>query len=355
MNNNVSMAKEYGPQILNDVNLGIIVIDTESRVTDINRAASHILGIEKGELVGKTFCEMFPDLPAENALISKSLLEGVTVQNKSFTWLVDGRTYELLLDSHHLHNEDGELVGAYVIFKDVSNLRTIDERMQRSDRLSMIGRVAAGTAHEIRNPLTSIRGFLQLIRSSLEEVGMAKEQEYVDLMLMEIKRINSLVDQFLLLSKPRDVQYRVVDLNSVLCEIIPIINSEALLYDVEVIDRTDGSMPRIIGDSELLKQVFLNICKNGVEAIGNKGRLTIEYEKKEIEKNIHIHIIDTGKGIPPYVVDRIFDPFFTTKEEGTGLGLSVCLRIIQDLGGNIRVSSKGYGTKFSVILPYLED
>lgn len=349
-----SIARQYATQIFNDINSGLIVIDTHSKVIEINRTACSILGIKKDELIGKSFMELFPNLPEENNILPNSLIEGLTVRNKAFTWTSAGNTYELLLDSHHLYNEFGEQAGAYVIFKDVSNLRTISEKMQRSDRLSMIGQVAAGTAHEIRNPLTSIRGFLQIIGGSLVDAGMVKEREYVDLMLTEIKRINSLVDQFLLLSKPRDIQYRVVDLNHVLKEIIPIIQNEAILHNVEILDITDGSLPSIIGDSELLKQVFLNICKNGVEAIGKKGKVIIDYELKHEEKKVSINIHDTGPGIPPYVIDRLFDPFFTTKEEGTGLGLSVCQRIVQDLGGTIRVSSKGFGTTFHVILPYLE-
>ncbi len=355
MGKSLSIAQMYGTQIMNGVDLGIIVIDKWSRITDINYTACLILGIDKELARGKTFIEVFPDLPEEHTLVPTSLIKGVTVRNKGMTWMAEGRKHELLLDSYHLHNKQGELVGAYVVFKDVSNLRTIDEKMQRSDRLSMIGQVAAGTAHEIRNPLTSIRGFLQILGSSLEEAGMMKEREYVDLMLLEIKRINSLVDQFLLLSKPRDINYRVVNLNEVLNEIIPIIQSEALLHDVEIINHTAGKLPNIIGDSELLKQVFLNISKNGVEAIGSKGRLVFDCEYKVHEKRIIIHIQDSGGGIPPYVIDRIFDPFFTTKEDGTGLGLAVCQRIIQDLGGTIRVSSKGFGTTFSVMLPYLEE
>lgn len=354
MQDHLLFVRHYAPQILNNVHLGIIVINLNLQVVEINRMACEILGVSKEMIVGKTFLEVFPDLPEEHNMLPKSLIEGVTYQNKPYTWMTNGKTYELLLDSQLLYDEKDELIGAYVIFKDVTNLRDINERMQHSARLSTIGQVAAGTAHEIRNPLTSIRGFLQILSGSLKEAGLTKELEYVDLMLIEINRINSLVDQFLLLSKPRDIQYRVIDLNDVLREIIPIIRNEAILHDVEVIDKSEGQLPKIIGDSELLKQVFLNICKNGVEAIGKNGTVTIEHEYVEKDKKIMIHIHDTGSGIPPYVIDRIFDPFFTTKEEGTGLGLSVCQRIIQDLGGSIRVSSKGFGTTFSVILPYLE-
>lgn len=223
------------------------------------------------------------------------------------------------------------------------------DKIERSDRLAMIGQIAAGTAHEIRNPLTSINGFLQMMNKSLAEAGMDKEKGYTDIMLIEVKRINDLVSEFLLLSKQKEIQYKLVDVEQVCMEILPIVKNEALLYGVEVVVEKENSLPLIMGDSELLKQVFLNIAKNGIEAIGGKGTLTVRFFHMESHVEITIH--DTGPGIPPYLADKIFEPFFTTKENGTGLGLPVCQKIIHDMGGSIRVSSKGYGTIFHILLP----
>jgi two-component system, sporulation sensor kinase E len=348
-----AVIQQYASQIFNELNSGLIVVDRDYQIIEINQYACNVLEIDRDKVLTKTFSELFPQISEESSIIPKSLLEGITVRNKAFSWSTGKKTYELLLDSYLLKDTSNQQVGAYVIFKDVSNLRSIEEKIQRNDRLAMIGQIAAGTAHEIRNPLTAIRGFLQIIGKSLEELGLEKEKGYVDLMLLEIKRINSLVDQFLLLSKPRDVQYKKINLNDVLREIIPIVQNEAILHNVEIREETNGELPCIIADSELLKQVFLNICKNALEAIGHNGTITISHEYDVRDKKISINIHDTGPGIPPYVIDRIFDPFFTTKEEGTGLGLSVCQRIIQDLGGSIRVSSKGFGTVFHIILPYL--
>ncbi|MEV3122413.1 ATP-binding protein [Paenibacillus larvae] len=216
----------------------------------------------------------------------------------------------------------------------------------------MIGQIAAGTAHEIRNPLTSIKGFLQMLNKSFTEQGMCKEKGFTDIMLAEIDRVNDLVNEFLLLSKPKHVVYKPVDLPSVIKGLLPIINNEAILHDVQLVYEPAISLPPVIADQELLKQVFLNICKNGIEAMANGGKLMIIEKVNIDEKRVNIEIRDNGPGIPVFVLDKIFDPFFTTKEQGTGLGLSVCQQIVHDMGGHIRVSSKGFGTTFTVSLPY---
>lgn len=181
---------------------------------------------------------------------------------------------------------------------------------------------------------------------------MDRESGYTDVMLSEIKRINELVNEFLLLSKPKHVSFEAIDLSQVLKDILPIINNEALLHGITVEYEALYGLPHVIADKEPLKQVFINICKNGIEAMGDAGRLTIIERVDKEERKVNIDIRDTGPGIPLFVIDKIFDPFFTTKAEGTGLGLSVCQRIVHDVGGNIRVSSKGFGTTFTVSIPY---
>jgi signal transduction histidine kinase len=217
----------------------------------------------------------------------------------------------------------------------------------------MIGQIAAGTAHEIRNPLTSIKGFLQVLKNSFVESGMEKEKSYTDIMLTEINRINELVSEFLLLGKRKNVNFDKMSVTAVMSEMLPIINNEALLHGVSVQYESASDAPQVIADREMLKQVFLNICKNGIEAMTEGGVLSISEKVDMDERKVHIDIHDTGPGIPNFVIDKIFDPFFTTKENGTGLGLSVCQRIIHDMGGTIRVASKGFGTTFTLCIPIL--
>jgi signal transduction histidine kinase len=228
----------------------------------------------------------------------------------------------------------------------------LEQQVQRSDRLAMIGQIAAGTAHEIRNPLTSIKGFLQVLNRTFHQSGMEREEGYTDLMLAEIDRINELVNEFLLLSKPKNVTFDKIDISSVLRDILPIINNQAVLHNVTIQYQSVYQIPKIIADRELLKQVFINLCKNGIEAMTQGGTLTIIEKIDARARKVHVEVQDSGAGIPAYLIDKIFDPFFTTKDSGTGLGLSVCQRIIHDIGGSIRVSSKGFGTTFTVSVPF---
>ncbi|EMT51020.1 MULTISPECIES: PAS domain-containing sensor histidine kinase [Brevibacillus] len=340
-------------KLTNDSSLGLFVLDEQGRIVEASQMACKLLGKNRMEVINKHVDQIFAGIPEDHRLIRRELLDGVKLYNMATSWSNDNQRYELIVDANTLQDESGKTVGAFFLFKDITNLRSFEQKIERNERLAMIGQIAAGTAHEIRNPLTSIKGFLQMFLQSFSENGMDRERTYTEIMLTEINRINSLVSEFLLLSKPRDVQYAIVDLNTVFEEILPIVESQALLYGVEVQFSSRGKLPLVVGDTELLKQVFINICKNGIEAMGEQGTLNISHHIDPDGDKVSIDIRDSGPGIPLYIIDKIFDPFFTTKEEGTGLGLSVCQKIIHDIGGQIRVSTKGYGTTFHILLPYL--
>ncbi|MCG7213735.1 ATP-binding protein [Paenibacillus mucilaginosus] len=348
----LSLLQRFADTFLKDVNLGVLLINPSFEIMDISDMACRVLGVMRDSVVGQPMDRIFTDLPAEHQLVDRRILDGIVVRNHAMSWTNNRERYELLVDSNVLRDDMDRVVGAYIIFKDVTNLRSLEEQVQRSDRLAMIGQIAAGTAHEIRNPLTSIKGFLQVLRRTFQDQGMNRESGYTDVMLKEIDRINQLVNEFLLLSKPKNVTFEEVEVPKVLREILPIINNEAILHRVVVQYEAMYGLPKVVADRELLKQVFLNICKNGIEAMGEGGYLTITEKVDREERKVLIEIHDTGPGIPSFVIDRIFDPFFTTKSEGTGLGLSVCQRIIHDIGGHIRVSSKGFGTTFTVSIPF---
>ncbi|MEO3946108.1 ATP-binding protein [Gorillibacterium sp. CAU 1737] len=351
---NLNLLQQFADAFMRDINLGVLLIDLSFRLVDISGTACRILGLDRDLVLGKAVDCLFEDLPAEHQLVDRSILDGVIVRNHAVSWMNEEERYELLLDSNTLKDYDGNTVGAYIMFKDVTNLRSLEEQVKRSDRLAMVGQIAAGTAHEIRNPLTSIKGFLQVLNNSFDEKSMAKEKSYTEIMLTEIDRINDLVSEFLLLGKRKNVSYHEVEIHTTLREIVPIIHNEAILHNVNVFYEPPENCPRVIADRELLKQVFLNISKNGIEAMTDGGNLTIQVKTDPEEQLVLVEIRDTGPGIPNFLIDKIFDPFFTTKSEGTGLGLSVCQRIVHDMGGAIRVSTKGFGTTFTVCLPCRE-
>lgn len=348
----LNLLQRFSDAFLKDINLGVLLINMDYRLADISDRACQMLAMEKEHILNKSLDEIFATVPSQHQLVQRTILNGAIVRNHAVSWTNNQERFDLLLDSNVLKDSQGNIVGAYIIFKDVTNMRSLEQMVQRSDRLAMIGQIAAGTAHEIRNPLTSIKGFLQMLRRTFGDRGMDKEQNFTDVMLGEIDRINALVNEFLMLSKPKHVAYERIHVTEVLHGIVPVIHNEAILYNVQLNYDASAHLPEVIADNELLKQVFLNVCKNGIEAMPDGGVLTISERVDTNERNVCVDIHDTGSGIPLFVIDKIFDPFFTTKDTGTGLGLSVCQRIIHDMGGTIRVASKGFGTTFTITIPY---
>lgn len=348
--NKPSVLQQFSDSFMRNVNLGIMIFDTNYRLLEISDMASQILGHNRECLLNKSINQLFESAPGDFQLVASSLLNGTVVRNHPVIWHNGNIRYDLLIDSSMLRDAFGTIAGAYIIVKDVSNLRSLEAQLHRSDRLAMIGQIAAGTAHEIRNPLTSIKGFIQLLQSALECKKLEREAGYLTIVKSEIDRINELVNEFLLLGKRKDTRYRPTSVAQTIHNILPIIMSEANLHSITVNYMVADNLPLVHADSELLKQVFLNICKNAIEAMDEHGVLTI-VERLSDDQVIHIDIRDTGSGIPDYLIDKIFDPFFTTKENGTGLGLAVCQRIVHDMGGQITVSSDRHGTTFTISLP----
>ncbi|RAP73489.1 ATP-binding protein [Paenibacillus montanisoli] len=349
-----SLIERFGETMLQDEHIGVILLHPETlRIFDISPLACQLLGVAKSALVNEQLSTFFASAEKEYAIICEALASGEPVRNYPLTWIRGEKQSEMLMDVGLLRSIGEVKDGAYIIFKDVTNLRSLETQVQRSDRLAMIGQIAAGTAHEIRNPLTAIRGFLQMFRKSMIERELHKEKEYTDIMLDELDRINQLVGEFLLLSKPKEVSTSWIQIGSVLRDIMPVIAGEALLHNVTVSWDETLELPRVLADGEMLKQVFLNLCKNGIEAMEGGGSLTVRGSVIRAGKKsqVLVEIEDTGPGIPAHFIDKIFDPFVTTKQNGTGLGLSVCQRIMHDFGGSVAAVPRSGGALLQVVLP----
>ncbi|WP_308637285.1 ATP-binding protein [Paenibacillus silvisoli] len=351
---NRSLIERFGETMLQDEHIGVILLHPETlRIFDISPLACQLLGVAKSALVNEQLSTFFAGAEKEYAIICEALASGEPVRNYPLTWYRGEEQIEMLMDVGLLRSVGDVKEGAYIIFKDVTNLRSLETQVQRSDRLAMIGQIAAGAAHEIRNPLTAIRGFLQMFRKTMIEREMYKEKEYTEIMLDELDRINHLVGEFLLLSKPKEVTASWIQIGAVLRDIMPVVASEALLNNVTVSWDETLELPRVLADGEMLKQVFLNLCKNGIEAMGSGGTLMVRGSVIRAGKKSHvlIEIEDTGPGIPAHLIDKIFDPFVTTKQNGTGLGLSVCQRIMHDFGGTVTAVPRSGGALLQVVLP----
>ncbi|MBM7663050.1 PAS domain S-box-containing protein [Bacillus mesophilus] len=240
---------------------------------------------------------------------------------------------------------DGTRKSLVVIGRDITDLKNAEEMLRQSEKLSVVGELAAGIAHEIRNPLTSIKGFLQLSNE-----GTINLSEYDDFLLGEIDRISEIVTELLLLAKPQKTDFEVCNLNSIVEEVATLMKSEALYKDVEINVHLSKS-PFIMGHFSQLKQVFINILKNGMDAIGTKGIINISLIQ-ENEEFVVVSFEDTGCGISKERLKRIGEPFYSVKEKGIGLGMTVSFRIVEAHKGKINIQSEvNKGTTVAVMLP----
>lgn len=342
-------------RILTQMRLGFIVLDDLERIVECNSLVQQFFGIDSSIILHRPVEQLISLLDHHESDYSLLVDFLQTVRTEHNEIEIDWRGERLLIKRILIHEENCEAKGRFFVIENRTKQYSLEQQVRAHNRLATIGQIAAGTAHEIRNPLTSIRGFLQVIGHKLKENGQQKERGYIDIMLKEISRINNLVSEFLLLSKPRHIQLKTVKIEKILNEILPIIRSEAIYHNIEVkVEKKRDLFASIQADGELLKQVILNLCKNAIEAMGDGGKLVIRLTCLESEDFCLIEIIDNGPGIPDQLKEKIFEPFFTTKENGTGLGLSICQQILREIGGSIKVDSDHMGTKFSVALPVLQ-
>ena len=266
--------QQFANHFLTLEGIGVLLLDSEFRIVEISEMLCVIFDCNRTQAVNKPIEEWFELLSIKPAPFDRTLLQGATFRNRLLKWTVHGQDRELTLDGEVLKDND-VVLGAFILLKDVTHLMTLEEQIRRSDRLKTIGQIAAGTAHEIRNPRTAIKGFMQLLSKTLADRQMSKELEYVRIVESELDRVNDLVSEFLLLSKPKEIKLKVLRIGLVLQEILPMIRNEALLHKVVVLYYPIENLPPILADKELLKQVFLNLGKNAIEAMSGGGTLII--------------------------------------------------------------------------------
>ncbi|MEH7126573.1 PAS domain S-box protein [Bacillus sp. JJ1773] len=241
--------------------------------------------------------------------------------------------------------ENDKLEHFVIVGRNISERKKMDEFILRTEKLSLVGQLAAGVAHEIRNPLTSIKGFLQLMQKELHKPN------YLEIMLSEIDSIEKIIQEFLSLSKPHASKLAPTDINALLQYVVTLINAHAKLKNIDIVLVSDSELPIIHCDEHQMKQVFVNILQNAVEAMTNGGEIEIQTMRYESD-NIRFRFIDQGCGITEDRIKSIGEPFYSTKEKGTGLGLMISHKIVQEHGGTIKLESTiNEGTIVDVILP----
>ncbi|OAB46074.1 ATP-binding protein [Paenibacillus glacialis] len=346
------LVKDKYENILEHLDSGIILFDSHGILTFVNVQMAKLLEIPRASLIGCTLTGILrhPQLSRLNKRKLLRIYRETIFHRKKHHEFCDDRGGHWLLTVTYGDQMNGDFL---LSAKDVSDYKQIEQTAYQNDKLAMLGKISASIAHEIRNPLTAIRGFIQLLRPHLLQIG---KDEYAKIIMMEIDRGNDIISEFLNSSKPTSPQTSVIDVSSLLKDVVLLTESEALMNGCQI-TMQDRELPLYISvDAKQIKQVILNIIKNAMDAIADLGHNhpgMIQIHTEQDHKNVQIHISDNGKGMDNNTLSRLFDPFFTTKESGTGLGLSVSYRIIKNHGGYIYVDSVlGKGTDFMITLPH---
>lgn len=325
-----------------------IIIHKDHRVLYVNDLAVNMLRAPNREaIIGKRTLDLVTPKYADQLRVrTEAVLKGKEPL-KSIEYkltLQDGKTVDFEVSSLKIIFEGVEAVLS--IGKDITekNEQT-DQLLQKSEKLALLGQMAAGIAHEIRNPLTSIRGFVQLFK------GDQDQNVYYDIVLSELDRINTIVGEFLFLSKPTVTSMQDRDVKKLLNDVVTLIQTQTILNNVQISMEYESNLPLVSCDENQLKQVFLNVLKNAIEAMPNGGVIELKL-KKDIDHQIAIVISDQGVGIPKDRIPSLGEPFYTTKEKGTGLGLMTCYKIIENHQGQLQIESElNKGTTVKIILP----
>jgi two-component system sensor histidine kinase PilS (NtrC family) len=333
--------------VVDNIPSGILTADMLGRLSLINDTACNILGVRREEVTGK---------PVETVLsgleMSHSQGESPLPRPEIFFRRADGAEIFLGFSASPLKDAEGKVIGKVVIFQDLTPVKLMEERVRIADRLAGVGELAAGLAHEIRNPLASIAGSSQMLRESPELAEDART--LLDIIERESTRLNGLITDFLAYTGPSLRNVGPVPMADLIGEVIEGVRAgEAREKGVEVERRPLGNL-FVDGDAEQLKQVLWNLVRNAVQATPPGGQVRVDLfpQVRHGERYAVATVGDTGTGIPPAISGKIFNPFFTTKEGGTGLGLAISQRIIQIHRGFIEARSQpGHGSTFSVYLP----
>ena len=342
-------ARSLSENIMDSMPDGIIAVDTHGRIMAVNKAAEFLTGFESKEIVGELYATVFCRHPAFHSLLLDTLATGEPHLGGELDYPVKYGTVWVNSSTSLLRNLKGDTIGAVVVLEDLSERKRLEAQVNRADRLATLGELMSGIAHEIRNPLTGIQGFLQYFQQADSE---EERQTYIPIMLQEAERMNRIIESLLYFSRPCEPVIAPADLCKVLREAVLLLKNKASQQNIVFHFELEESIPMTEIDEGQFKQVFLNLLINAVQALQDGGIISIYGKFLEDKDALEIIIADNGPGIPAENREKVFDPFFTTKNTGTGLGMSVVQRIILAQKGQIFLEDNpGGGTLVRLIIP----
>ncbi len=350
----------YTDNILRSIAAGVITINKDGLIATWNRRAEEIVGLRADQIIGRHYRDFIKMLQVDPVVRVETMkmLELTAQTGKVFTRnqfcyraLQGGETY-VNLSASQLKSESGEYLGVVVVFEDITGEVHMKEEVERVRRLAETGQLAANIAHELRNPLSSIKGAAQLLRNDLPADYVAEHGEFLDMIVDEVNGLNRMTSEFLEFSRAPSLEMRAVNVNLLLGRSLQFMNTYLSGHEITYSLALDDNLPPLWADKSQLEQVVKNIVINAAQAMPQSGHITVSTRYFAASQIAEISFTDTGLGIPPNKLEQIWTPFFTTKTKGTGLGLAIARKIVETHGGRLSVKSAlGSGSTFTLHLP----
>jgi two-component system, NtrC family, sensor histidine kinase HydH len=334
-------------EIVTSLPVGLIATDKDGKIAFFNNAAERITGLNLSEARG-----IDPEniLPSHFCGLKESLDRGESIYEKEMECeFTEDKIVPVSVSASKIINEEEQFVGQVLIIRDLGEVRRLQDEIRRKEKLAAIGGLAAGVAHEIRNPLSSIKGIASYFKNKFDK--NSSDEEMAGVMIKEVDRLNRVISELLEFARPTELRLKSTDINSLIEHSVRLIEKEASAKDIEIkSDLSPQPLPAQI-DSDRFSQCLLNLYLNSMQAMEKGGQLSIK-DSLTHDNLIEIEIRDSGQGIQAENLSKIFDPYFTTKTKGTGLGLAIVHKIVEAHNGSIRVRSvPGQGTTFIISMP----
>ncbi len=347
----LSRIKAFSDNVVENMPIGLIALDDQQRIAAFNHTAESLMQLSFHEVMGKAAEQILP--PELCGAINCPEIQDLVIEKEIDCTVGNGHIVPLEIGASLLIDEGGTHLGYVILFKDLTEVRALRREIERSQRLASVGRLAAGVAHEIRNPLSSIKGFATYFKQRYQDVP--EDQQTAGIMIQEIDRLNRVVSQLLEFARPVTVSPKPTSLKGLVKDSLKLIERQAQDKQIAINTRNSVDIDEVKIDPDRVNQVLLNLYLNAIEAMRPGGKLGIEIFDSERNGGLNIRISDTGHGIAAEDLPKIFDPYFTTKSSGTGLGLAIAHNIVEALGGTIEVKSKAdKGTTFTLTIPLRE-
>ena len=347
--------------IFSSLNDGVLVVSCDMEMIFMNPALEHIFNISASHYINKSLLDFSGGNTHLNNIIQKTLRTGETIFDFEYNFFDKScKNFPVDITVLPLLEANDSITGVVIVVRDLRRVKELKERMRYQEGLANMETMASGMAHEIKNPLGGIRGAAQLLRMELEKKEF---KEYLNVIIKEVDRINHIVENVLGFTKPKKTKFRSVNIHKIIKEILLLQKESPLMKKIKIKQEYDPSLPFVNADENKLKQVFLNLIQNSLEAMKNQGTLTLATKldadfqiltkkHKVPTRMLVVEIKDTGKEVPDEIIDKLFTPFFTTKSKGTGLGLFISHKIIEEHGGRLKiVKNKDKGFIAKVYIP----